>query len=200
MTVLPLEISFETKITSINRVSESPGMVAYYTVLAAFSAPEQVLPGMQATVSMAVDQKEETALLDMGALAFDEENKPYVLNRTAEGNYEPTYVEVGLNDGLKVEITDGLTVGDTVYARSGTETPQAVFSIQKLYNWVVGEKVVIRGQRQMGTPPEGTEGAGAQAGTPPEGMGGIETAPLDGEQRMPGETEQSEAQGGNENE
>lgn len=186
VTVLPLEISFETQITSINRVSESPGMVAYYTVLAAFSAPEQVLPGMQATVSIAADQKDNAMLLDMGALAFDEENKPYVLRQTADGDYEAAYVEVGLNDGIRVEIIDGLAVGDTVYAQSGTETPQAVFSIQKAYNWIVGEKVVIREKGQMGTRPEGMDGESAM--------------PPDGEQQNLEGAGQSETQGGDDNE
>lgn len=186
VTVLPLEISFETQITSINRVSESPGTVAYYTVLAAFSAPEQVLPGMQATVSIAADQKDNAMLLDMGALTFDEENKPYVLRQTADGDYEAAYVEVGLNDGIRVEITDGLAVGDTVYAQSGTETPQAVFSIQKAYNWIVGEKVVIREKDQMGTRPEGMDGESAM--------------PPDGEQQNLEGAGQSETQGGDDNE
>ena len=174
VTVLPLETSFETQISSINRVSESPGSVAYYTVLANFTAPEQVLPGMQATVSMDSNQVEDAAVLDMNALAFDEENKPYVLSLKADGTYEPVYVEVGLNDGMKAEIVSGLEIGDTVYAVSGTETPEAGFSIQKIYNWIVGENVVIResgrqGQRGAMAETGGEAPAGMEQMTPPDG-------------------------------
>ena len=174
VTVLPLETSFETQISSINRVSESPGSVAYYTVLANFTAPEQVLPGMQATVSMDSNQVEDAAVLDMNALAFDEENKPYVLSLQADGTYEPVYVEVGLNDGMKAEIVSGLEIGDTVYAVSGTETPEAGFSIQKIYNWIVGENVVIResgrqGQRGAMDETGGEAPAGMEQMTPPDG-------------------------------
>lgn len=174
VTVLPLETSFETQISSINRVSESPGSVAYYTVLANFTAPEQVLPGMQATVSMDSNQVEDAAVLDMNALAFDEENKPYVLSLKADGTYEPVYVEVGLNDGMKAEIVSGLEIGDTVYVVSGTETPEAGFSIQKIYNWIVGENVVIResgrqGQRGAMAETGGEAPAGMEQMTPPDG-------------------------------
>lgn len=174
VTVLPLETSFEAQISSINRVSESLGSVAYYTVLANFTAPEQVLPGMQATVSMDSNRVEDAAVLDMNALAFDEENKPYVLSLQADGTYEPVYVEVGINDGMKAEIVSGLEIGDTVYAVSGTETPEAGFSIQKIYNWIVGENVVIREsgrQGQQGAMDEtgGEAPAGMEQMTPPDG-------------------------------
>lgn len=174
VTVLPLETSFEAQISSINRVSESLGSVAYYTVLANFTAPEQVLPGMQATVSMDSNRVEDAAVLDMNALAFDEENKPYVLSLQADGTYEPVYVEVGINDGMKAEIVSGLEIGDTVYAVSGTETPEAGFSIQKIYNWIVGENVVIREsgrQGQQGAMDEtgGEIPAGMEQMTPPDG-------------------------------
>lgn len=199
VTVLPLETSFETQISSINRVSESPGSVAYYTVLANFTAPEQVLPGMQATVSMDSNQVEDAAVLDMNALAFDEENKPYVLSLKADGTYEPVYVEVGINDGMKAEIVSGLEIGDTVYAVSGTETPEAGFSIQKIYNWIVGENVVIResgrqGQRGAMDETGGEAPAGMEQMTPPDG----EMPARAGQTASPGneaaaESEQTEA-------
>ena len=199
VTVLPLETSFETQISSINRVSESPGSVAYYTVLANFTAPEQVLPGMQATVSMDSNRVEDAAVLDMNALAFDEENKPYVLSLQADGTYEPVYVEVGINDGMKAEIVSGLEIGDTVYAVSGTETPEAGFSIQKIYNWIVGENVVIRDsgrQGQQGAMDEtgGEIPAGMEQMTPPDG----EMPARAGQTASPGnaaaaESEQTEA-------
>ena len=199
VTVLPLETSFETQISSINRVSESPGSVAYYTVLANFTAPEQVLPGMQATVSMDSNRVEDAVVLDMNALAFDEENKPYVLSLQADGTYEPVYVEVGINDGMKAEIVSGLEIGDTVYAVSGTETPEAGFSIQKIYNWIVGENVVIREsgrQGQQGAMDEtgGEIPAGMEQMTPPDG----EMPARAGQTASPGnaaaaESEQTEA-------
>lgn len=199
VTVLPLETSFEAQISSINRVSESLGSVAYYTVLANFTAPEQVLPGMQATVSMDSNRVEDAVVLDMNALAFDEENKPYVLSLQADGTYEPVYVEVGLNDGMKAEIVSGLEIGDTVYAVSGTETPEAGFSIQKIYNWIVGENVVIREsgrQGQQGAMDEtgGEIPAGMEQMTPPDG----EMPARAGQTASPGneaaaESEQTEA-------
>ena len=52
MTVVSLGLTFETEIRHVNRVSASTGAVASYTVTADIDAPENVLPGMQATVTI----------------------------------------------------------------------------------------------------------------------------------------------------
>lgn len=174
VTVISLGGSYETEIAHINRVSASPGSVAYYTVTADLAAPENLLPGMQATVSIPTEEATDVLILPMEALGFDEEGNAYVLTSKTDGGYDRVTVETGLSDGMNVEIKSGVNEGDTVYAQTGEESAQPAFSLEALYQAVVGKKVVIndmssrggKGNRgQNGTTGEMGEGA------PPEGFG-----------------------------
>ncbi len=142
VTIVPTGEVFETKISHVDRVSSSSGQVAFYTVTADLTVPESVLPGMTASVTIPSDCAEDTLVLDMAALAFDEEKQPYVLREEGE-EYIRVPVTTGLSDGMQVEITSGLAEGDRVWAAAGTETVESKFSLAELYKKVVGEKVVI---------------------------------------------------------
>lgn len=197
VTILSLGQSFETEIAHINRISASQGNVAYYSVTAQIEAPDNVMPGMQATVTIPSAEAINVAILDMNAFAF-EEKQPYVLQKAADGSYEKVFVEVGMNDGLSVEIKNGLSVGDVVYAVSGAETVEPLFTVQDIYTAIVGESIVINDMSASGMEMFGTGGMpfgeGAfdpenlpedmdfsQFGTPPDGMSGD----VSGEVTMP---------------
>ena len=141
--VISLGIDFDTVIAHINRVSQSPGTVAYYSVTCDLTVPENVLPGMQATVTLPSTSVTGVTTLDMGALAFDEDQKPYVLVKQLDGTYVKNEVETGLTDGMLIEITGGLTPGQTVYAAAGTESVTSTVTLSDLYQMLVGKKVVI---------------------------------------------------------
>lgn len=162
--VISLGMDFETTIAHINRVSSSSGTLAYYTVSCDLTVPEEVLPGMRATVIIPDQSASDVNILSMKALAFDDEEQAYVLLKDADGGYEDYTVETGLSDGINVEIVGGLDAGDVVYAVSGTESVKAAFSLEELYTSLVGEKVVIN----------------AASGMMPGGMGGTWNMSTDG--------------------
>lgn len=143
VTIVPTGEVFETEISHVDRVSSSSGQVAYYTASAELTAPESVMPGMTASVTIPSDHAEDVLLLDMAALSFDEEKNPYVLNKTETG-YERIPVTTGLSNGMQVEILSGLRDGDVVWAVSGTETVQSAYTLVDLYRQLAGEKVVIK--------------------------------------------------------
>lgn len=142
VTIVPTGEVFETEISHVDRVSSSSGQVAFYTVTADLTVPESVLPGMTASVTIPSDCAADTLILDMAALAFDEEKQPYVLQRTDTG-YREVPVTTGLSDGMQVQILSGLAEGDTVWAVSGVEETKPAFSLTDLYKQLVGEKIVI---------------------------------------------------------
>ena len=142
VTIVPTGQVFETEIAHVDRVSASSGQVAAYTATAELAVPENVLPGMTASVSIPSDSVTDVLVLDMAALAFDEEKQPYVLLKNDTG-YERTPVEIGLSDGMQVEIVAGLNEGDTVWAAAGTETAENPYTLTELYKKVFGEKVVV---------------------------------------------------------
>ena len=131
--VISLGMDFDATITHIDRVASTSGSLAYYTVTCDLPVPEEVLPGMRATVIIPDQSVENVTMLSLEALAFDEEEKPYVLLKNADGAYDRQSVETGLSDGINVEIKSGLNPGDTVYAVSGTESAKAAFSLEDIY-------------------------------------------------------------------
>ena len=177
VTIISLGLDIETKIDHINLVSGSMGNVASYSATARLDAPENVLPGMAATVTIADEEALGVTTLEMAALSFHEDGTPYVLIRQADGSYQEREVETGLSDGMRVEIVSGVEPGETVWAVAGTEAAEE-FSLGKLYASLVGQTVVIQeGERirdtnrsfsQDWTLPEGMEVP--EGGEMPEGM------------------------------
>lgn len=172
--VISLGVDFETTISHIDRVSTSSGTLAFYTVTCDLTVPENVLPGMQATVTLAADAAQGVTLVPMDALAFDENDAPYVLLKDADGGYVRQAIQTGLSDGMHVQVTQGLTDGQTVYALRTGEGAEQGFSLSDIYAFLFGRRVVIEeGSAGGGEPPTGgmPEGMALPDGaTPPEGL------------------------------
>lgn len=149
VTIVPLGLQFETEIDHVDRVSSAGGSVAYYSVEAELSVPENVLPGMTASVSIPSEEALDAVTLDMAALSFDEEKKPYVLVKNGEG-YEKRMLETGLSDGMKVQVISGLAEGDEVYRLTGEEKAVKAISLSDIYKHFAGETVVINDRSQTG--------------------------------------------------
>ena len=165
VTIISLGLDIETEIDHINLVSGSMGNVASYSATARLDAPENVLPGMAATVTIADEEALGVTTLEMAALSFHEDGTPYVLIRQADGSYQEREVETGLSDGMRVEIVSGVEPGETVWAVAGTEAAED-FSLGKLYASLVGQTVVI----QEGERSRDTNRSFSQDWTLPEGM------------------------------
>lgn len=165
VTIISLGLDIETEIDHINLVSGSMGNVASYSATARLDAPENVLPGMAATVTIADEEALGVTTLEMAALSFHEDGTPYVLIRQGDGSYQEREVETGLSDGMRVEIVSGVEPGETVWAVAGTEAAEE-FSLGKLYASLVGQTVVI----QEGECSRGTNRSVTQDRTLPEGM------------------------------
>lgn len=171
ISVISLGIDFETVIAHINRVSQSQGTVAYYAVTCDLTVPENVLPGMQATVTLPAESVTQVTRVDMAALAFDEQKQPYVLLKDESGAYVQTPVETGLSDGMTVEVKSGLSPGQTVYAVTGSESIKPTFTLTDLYTMFFGTKTVINDMSERSGP------GGQSQGAPPDGAMPEGTAP-----------------------
>ena len=150
ITIVPLGLEFETELTHVSRLSSATGSVAYYTAKAELTVPQEVLPGMTASVTIPADSVEDALILDVAALSFDEEGKPCVLLKEGEA-YVQHSIETGLSDGMKIQILSGLSEGDEVWVVSGTEEVETTFSLADVYKKIFGEKVVINASTEGGT-------------------------------------------------
>jgi len=71
-------------------------------------------PGMTANLSIVVGRQENVLLLPALAVQQGEEGNVVIVQDTPQGPTEATPVEVGLSDGMYVEVLRGLNEGDRV--------------------------------------------------------------------------------------
>lgn len=117
ITIDALDCELTLPVTRISKTPHTSGDITYYTARADMSAddmPQGALPGMRVDVKVLGAYAPDTLMIKMDALSFDEYNKPYVLVQSGDEKVR-RYVQTGINDGVYVEITDGLSEGDTVY-------------------------------------------------------------------------------------
>jgi HlyD family secretion protein len=70
--------------------------------------------GYSANAKIVLDKREKVLTLQESMILYDKEQKPYVEIEVAEQQFERRDLELGLSDGVKVEILAGLTLDDKV--------------------------------------------------------------------------------------
>jgi len=73
----------------------------------------EIRANYSANADIVLDKREDVLAIDEGLLQF-EDGKPYVEVEIAPQTFERRDVEVGLSDGLQIEVVSGLSEGDKV--------------------------------------------------------------------------------------
>lgn len=171
-----LGTSFDTEIAHINRISSSNGNTAYYSVSCDVAVTEDVLPGMQVTVTIPLEEAEDAVILSKSALSFAGDNSAYVLVSGENGEMSRVPVVVGVDNDNYVEITSGLTEGQTVYKVAEQKTSGNTGLFAGLQSLTSGSGQNNPGQnnsnRNQNFPRSnsGNFGGGNMGGMPPGGM------------------------------
>ena len=114
VTATATEKAFESEIDSINYISASGGSVAYYSATVYVTVDDGVYPGMQATVSIPLEEASDVVILKADAISFDSTNQAFVWMQNDAGDLEQVMIETGVSNGNYVEIVSGLQDGDQV--------------------------------------------------------------------------------------
>ncbi|MDB2607165.1 HlyD family efflux transporter periplasmic adaptor subunit, partial [Zobellia sp.] len=78
--------------------------------------------GYSANASLVLEKKDDVLVIPEALLQFDKKtDKPYVEIATGDQEFERKDVEIGISDGVNVEIVSGLTESDNVKVWSKTE-------------------------------------------------------------------------------
>lgn len=78
--------------------------------------------GYSANASLTLEKKDSILVISEALLQFDREtNKPYVEVATGNQQFERREIEIGISDGINVEIISGLTADDEVKQWNKTE-------------------------------------------------------------------------------
>ena len=116
---------------------------------------DDMLAGMNASATIIIDEKEDVLLIPAQAVT-EEGNTSYVYTKQDEDGElsGKTEVETGSTDGQNVEITSGLSEGDTVYYQMGVQE-ESTGEEEQQENKMGGGM-----QGGQGTPPSGNMGGG----------------------------------------
>ncbi len=70
--------------------------------------------GYSANASIVLDKRDSVLVINESLLQFDKEKKPYVEIALGDQIYEKRDVELGLSDGIKVEVLKGVAKSDSL--------------------------------------------------------------------------------------
>ena len=109
--------TYEGTITTVCGTTNSSDKTAQYSVEITFDKTDEMLPGMNASVAVIVEEASDVMTVPLVAVS-DEGRSSYVYTGYDESAGEltgKTEVTLGMSDENNVEIKEGLSEGDTIY-------------------------------------------------------------------------------------
>ncbi|MDO4284236.1 MAG: efflux RND transporter periplasmic adaptor subunit [Eubacteriales bacterium] len=117
-----LGTSYDGTITKISRTGTIENDTVYVTAEVQFEADDQVRSGYSAEITLIKEEAKDAICLPVSAISYRTDNTAYVNVRAENGKLQEQTVSLGISDGEYVQITDGLSAGDTVYLVQQTGT------------------------------------------------------------------------------
>lgn len=114
VTVNALDKTFKGEIDDIEKQGVYMDGVTFFDTIISVKNEEGIRVGMSAEAKVLDKESKETKILPMSAILFRNDNKPYVKIKN-EKTVEEKDIEIGVTDGVNVEVTSGLEVGDKVF-------------------------------------------------------------------------------------
>ncbi|KNZ43065.1 efflux RND transporter periplasmic adaptor subunit [Acetobacterium bakii] len=106
--------SVQGTVSEISREAKNENDVAYFTAIVDFQGDAQIRIGMNAEVIIIKETAEKALALPVDAILFNADNESYVMVKNDSGETENRVVKTGITDGVKIQISEGLSEGDTV--------------------------------------------------------------------------------------
>ena len=171
VTVSSANASLDSTIAAIDYSTYTGNNVAYYTatVYADTAEADNLWPGMQATVTVTLDEAADVTMLKNEALSTARDNTAYVYKENANGEMEQVAVTVGVSNGNYVEIKDGVTAGETVYKVA--EKEEELTGLAALFSGMFTNRQVNRPSRGNWSGSGSGSGGMPDFGNMPDGGG-----------------------------
>ena len=117
--------SYPGTISSIDEKAAVQSGVSYFGATVEFTADADVKSGMSTEVRLTNADEKQVLSLPADAVSYHSDNTAYVLDE----NGQEKAVTIGVSDGNYVEITDGLSEGDTVRYLPTVSDPMADMTV-----------------------------------------------------------------------
>lgn len=113
-----LNKEIEGKINTISREGVVLNGLTYFTATIALKSDAALRVGMSAEVRLVKNNVSNAVTIPMSAVSFDENNTPYVLKENNKGKPVRVDIKTGINNGLIVEVKEGVADGETILFKS----------------------------------------------------------------------------------
>lgn len=126
------DLLFEGEVLTLPARGQESGGMSFFPIEVSVAPGEaDVRPGMGANVRVVVGEKADVLMVPAAALQYQPPDRYFVQVRTADGRTQQREIEVGLDDGIMVEVIEGLSEGETVVIplRSPTEPNQGMYGM-----------------------------------------------------------------------
>lgn len=110
-----LDREVEGVVRRLTQETDTIKNITYFKAKIALPSDPQLLEGMSVEAQALNQSVAGAVTISMKALQFDNENKPYVYVMNNEQKITMRPVTIGINDGLTVEIKEGVSEGESVY-------------------------------------------------------------------------------------
>ncbi len=110
-----LDLEVPGKVTSIDLQATAGAGISYFNTEISFEHDDRVLGGMTVEVKALKGEALDAIILPIEVIQFDKTNQAYILYKDENGNMLNRNVTIGVTDGLRAEIVEGITEGETIY-------------------------------------------------------------------------------------
>ncbi|AFA47067.1 efflux RND transporter periplasmic adaptor subunit [Acetobacterium woodii] len=118
-------------VSEISREATNENGVAYFTAIVDFQGDAQIRIGMNAEVIVVKESAENTLTVPVDAIQFGADNETYVITKKDAKKTINQVVTTGVTDGANIQITEGLTEGQTILIPVLKDTTTTTFQRPK---------------------------------------------------------------------
>ncbi|WP_303861730.1 efflux RND transporter periplasmic adaptor subunit [Alkalibaculum bacchi] len=115
VTISAIDKEIMGKIKSISKEGQVENGVTFFTATIDLEEEENIKIGMSAEIKVLSHEVKDVVSLPMSAIQFEDNNEAYVQKKDENREIYKEKIEVGINDGITVEIKKGVSAGETVY-------------------------------------------------------------------------------------
>ncbi len=101
-------------VSEISREAVNQNGISYFIAIVDFKGEGNIRIGMNAEIIIEKERADHSLTLPMEAIQFDGENKPWVLIKEESGESSERRLDLGINDGVNIEVREGISDTDIV--------------------------------------------------------------------------------------
>lgn len=106
--------SVQGTVSEISREAKNENDVAYFTAIVDFQGESDIRVGMNAEAIILKESVANALVVPMEGIRFRNNNETFVMVKDTSGKMEERSVTTGINDGVHIQIKEGLNENDTV--------------------------------------------------------------------------------------